>query len=320
MASVNGRPFLAELPLLTINWVDRLTNVIAIQMSAKIAMAIIGMAVSGIIIYLMLYAFATMRGAVQAPIPDLAMKLVKMAMIISVACSPALFSRYVIAGSDQLQLFFLSGYTNIPATSLPAALEKIFFYFEQHNQIFYSKTTFSALGFGIPDLSMMAAWVIMCICQAVLIVCALIPIIIAKIFLALLLAVGPFFLMLSAWPATQRYAESWLSFLFTAIFTIVIVGFTLSFMPNVFQTMDAKVIPQDAAELIKNPMDTAVTLLCVTVILCYISWNASTFAGALVGGGGFSNPANTIIQAGLNKLAFSNKNNNDGKDNKVKKS
>ena len=263
--------------------------------SAVIASALVPVALVGLTIYVALLGYAVARGEVNDSVGTLGGKFIKIALIVTISLVGGSYQSYVMEGINGIEGFFttaLGGASNVGElidNSL-GTMEDI------TGQLFTS-----AMQPMFPDMRLVLAAVLCSIGQVLITAAALIPLLIAKVTVGLLLAIGPAFVMCALWPATARFTEAWLSTTLAAVMTVVVVAAVVGFLPLYIKVYADQVLANLGTA---NVLQDVISLFIVILVLVWMAWKSSELGAQVIGGGSLGNPASTIVQSVLNRFAF----------------
>ncbi|MCX2694514.1 type IV secretion system protein [Pseudomonas sp. DCB_CB] len=184
-------------------------------------------------LYVMLWGWASMRGAIQEPITDGINRILKMSLIGALAINAGIYNSYI---SDLLWRFpdalgSLMAFKEGPVLS-SAPLSNVQFLdvtmgkmFDLGNAYWQKANagTIPSIGLNIVAILIWAFGVVVTAYGAFLLA-------LSKIALALLLAVGPFFIVLSIFDATKKFVEAWIGQAFNYIVLTGLVSGCLALM------------------------------------------------------------------------------------------
>lgn len=264
-------------------------------------------------IYLTTMAHAIARGDVNEPMNKLAKDIVLMVIVSAVAFSVGNYQYFVVDGMRALSSDFTSVVSLGNAKSIGELLDSLFTGCitppsESQCHPYSSVMWFLALensnAIHIPDTSYMWGQLCVSIGQAVIVLGSLIPVILSKCALAIMLAIGPVFILGLQWPLTKKYFENWLSATLGNVLTLVLIGAICSIAPTIVKhfVQDAFSGAMVQSDEILARMD---TLLLVCIALGVTALHASQQASHLAGGGVAMDGrglGGMIAQAMVNKL------------------
>ena len=161
--------------------------------STAVAGAFSGVAVQLVTLYVMLWGWSMMRGLIQEPILEGATRIVRISIIVSAATSIGVYNEYIRDflwnSPDALARLVATGYSDSGGNV--NYLDSLFGRMYDFGAIYMEKA--NSLGSMLPDFGLMVAgWLIWIVGLAATLFGAF-WLILSKLMLALLLAVGPIF-------------------------------------------------------------------------------------------------------------------------------
>lgn len=140
--------------------------------------------------------------------------------------------------------------------------------------------------FGIPDFWYLVVWLGLGVAQVLLVVMTLLPFLLSKIALALLLAIGPVFIMMLMVPVTRQYFNTWLSAAIGNILTLAIVAAICTIIPSIYANYTADMYrgifeEEGGPGLVKRGF----SILILAIGLGFTALKASQMGMQLAGGG-----------------------------------
>jgi type IV secretion system protein VirB6 len=251
-----------------------------------------GLAVALTSVYWMFFGLAAMRGDVSEPMSKITKDVVSMLLIAMVILTFGNYQTYVIEVSQALVSDLTSKMSGGAAQSPGALIDAIFSncitppgaprcyppntvlaYLADKNANFY----------GIPDMSYFVANIVMGLCEIVIVVLCLIPILLSKVALAIYMAIGPFFIMLAMFPQTRSYFNSWLSGALGNALTLVIVAGICSIVPMIMEQIIVNAFKGNPESL--EVLHRTIGALVASIGLGLTALKASQMGAQLAGGG-----------------------------------
>lgn len=205
---------------------------------AAVASAIAPAAYTLLGVYVILWGLASMRGLIQEPITDAAMRAIKIGVIFGIGISLASYNVYVtdtfFNAPEQLAASLTNSTTNTSAiTTLDRILDKGF----QIGKVFWDKGGLIDGDFGM-YLVALIVWGMSIIVTAY----ACFLIVLAKIALSLVIALGPLFIISLLFQPTANFFNSWIQQLSNYALLIVLVIAANVFVMDLFvRAADASV-------------------------------------------------------------------------------
>ncbi len=245
-------------------------------------------AITGVAIYIMIMGYAIMRGEAQDSLHTFLWKSLKIAVISGIALSAGDFQAIVVEGMEGIQTDFISALSDTKAKTIGNLIDDLA---EPYIRVWdagwklIDEAGIGSIGKALFGLLIL---LIVVLAQAILFVVSLAMYMIAKVSLALVFAVGPAFIFAAMFPATQRFAESWIGQALSFVFLNVLIAACLSMLPAIVHQV-ASDIGADAStmEILKG----TVSLLIVSCALAYVLLNLDPIAGALSGGASLTGAA-----------------------------
>jgi type IV secretion system protein VirB6 len=260
-----------------------------------------------------LMGLAMAHGSVRGSVDNLLWRVFKIAVICTLALNINNYQTYVTDGiraieGAMVQIFtqqdhdLASDISSQSNAKIGELIDGHVQFIERIARHFYKKATEP----DIPDLPLLLAGMISSLCQIIVVSASLIPFLVAKVTLSVLLSVGPFFILLAIWPATQRFSEAWLSACLTAILSVVLVVVIVAILPAyaghyVKEAFNFKFIqlgegfwaPSDEKDVLIKVAE----LLIVTLVLSWLIYKVVSLAVALTHAGRFGQFVNTAAHS-----------------------
>ena len=261
--------------------------------SAALCSAIVPIALTGATIYVILMGFAIMRGEANDSLQTFLWKSFRMALIAGIALNVGTYQNMIIDGSEGLVgalLHSLSGFDTVGSL-----VDDIAKPFSALGQQIWSK---AVVGFW-PHFGLIAAAAAVGIAEFFMVAIGLGFYLLAKVALALVLAIGPVYIMCAMWPGTEKYTESWIGQVLNYIVLKVLVGVCILMLTDFASKFAAHIsVNSDAVNVISA---TSALLMCCGA-LTIVMLNLPQIASALAGGASFSGIGRTIGRAFIDTL------------------
>jgi type IV secretion system protein VirB6 len=270
----------------------------ATDVSASLCAALMPIALTGVTIYLIVIGWAIARGEVQNSISTLTWKVFKIGLIGAIALGGGAYQASVIDGISGIEGVFTNAMGGKPG--IGELIDDSILPMQAITGELFKRANASL----IPNVSLWTAGILCTFGQVLVTIASLIPLLVAKVMVALLLAIGPVFVLLALWPATQRFTEAWLTATLSSVMTVAVIAAVVGFLPRFMNAYAARLLSDIRTT---NVLQDVIGLLIVIVVLAWIAWKASEFGASIVGGASMGNPAQTIVQTLLNRLAFRQK-------------
>lgn len=253
--------------------------------SAALATALGPIALAGITLFVMIYGFMTIGGKVSAPISDFAGKAIKMIIIAGIALNGGIYMEWVVAsinGLEQLLVGAMSINGRPTPPNIYQSLDEAIGRGGQVAGMAFDKAAekdFYDMG-GIIFWTAAGSLVYTGLIAFFLIGGAYI--VVVKFSLAIVLALGPIFVLSLLWAPTAGFFDRWISQVVTYVLSVVIVTVVLSMGIAIFDTLISGTEFNDDT----NGAFVALQVLIVGAVLGFVTVSTGSLAGALGGGSG----------------------------------
>jgi type IV secretion system protein VirB6 len=272
-----------------------------------------GIAAVALSIYFIFQAYAAIRGDLTEPMSKITKDLMKIALVLTVALGGGAYQEYVISFVNGITSDLASvvthgaaktvggaiDYANSGCVVLPSKAKCV-----SYDSVFLDLAIENKNYFGIPDPLYAFVFVIIAIAQLVITVLCIMPVILSKIGMALMLGLGPVFVLLAIFPVTNKYFEAWVSAVIGFVLTQVLVAAICSVVPEIFQGLLKNAVEQGAVGDATVLTD-ALAILIAAIGLGLSALHASQ-KGAQLAGGGMSMDSKgiggMIMQSVMNRL------------------
>ncbi|MCP4564114.1 MAG: type IV secretion system protein [Bosea sp.] len=231
-----------------------------------------------VLLYVVLYGFAVMRGAIAEPIQEFAWRAMRLVLIVLLASNASSFQQYVT------DLFFTSLPKEIGNALAGSALDansgapfdKLLNKGIEVAQKIYDRA-------GLTDIAPALIAAILLVFTAVSGFLQFAILLYAKVGLAIVIALGPIFIALALFDATRPFAEAWTrqvaNFLILHVLVVALVGLMLTSVQGFVEKYGADAASGGAIIV------GAVAISAVLGLAAYIALQLPAIAGGLAGGG-----------------------------------
>lgn len=206
---------------------DTATNVIeAIKPTAEILL----------LIYFMLWGWVMIRGIISEPITDGINRIVRLTLIVGIALNLGRYNEYIKdflwETPDALAGIIAHGYSN--PTNNVQFLDSLMSQMYDLGDTF-STSAYAKSSFGIPDLSpLFFGWVIILVGAALTVYGAFL-LILSKMALAILLAIGPIFILLTMFEPTKKLFDAWFGQCLNSVFMVILISASIKLILTILQ-------------------------------------------------------------------------------------
>ncbi len=245
-------------------------------------MAYLGpIALAALTLWILIYGFAVMRGEVSEPVTTFAWKMIKNALIISFATGIGVYQANVVDGANGLLAGLVSSFS--PASSPIASLNSVWAVLDAFNDQASNLVT-EVLKEGVLSLDALVgvfAGVIFSVGNTVFEAVALYVVIVAKVIMTFVLAVGPIFILCLLFRPTTQFFFSWLGMLANTLVLVCLAFFVLGFSLYLSDRIVATALANLGAI---NLIGESLRYLVICLVLALVLFQAPSFAAGLTGG------------------------------------
>ena len=201
----------------TFAYLDAATAKYFLDGAAAVVGALQGPATALVTLYVVLWGIAMMTGKVAEPVMDGAIRIVKSALIIAFATNSALYAGEVADFLYKWPAALVGVINGSEITSTTQILDQSLAQSIDLGKKVWESATITTIGLYFIALAIWTMGAVVAGLTAFIIITA-------KIGLALLLAIGPIFILLLMFDATREFFNKWLTSVLSTGFTIVLVS------------------------------------------------------------------------------------------------
>ena len=237
-------------------------------------------------IYMLLWNYALAKGAISEPITDFYGRCMRGAMILMFATSVGIYNDWIAsfmwqvpgAIAQEVVQAGSSGGLGNPNHSTAMMLDKalgagIDAGFVSWEKMSFMKGVGASIGYAIIAFLIWVMVALVCAYAACLVL-------ISNIGLAVMLGVGPIFIVLAMFESTQAYFQAWVKQVTTFAIFFIITGAIVSLTFSFFKPFIEGIAKQDAGELILSMVK--IIVMCAATLLTL--QQAQSWAAGLAGG------------------------------------
>lgn len=248
--------------------------------ASNIIVAITPVATTLLIIYVMLWGWSMMRGLISEPILDGVSRLIRLGLIIGIALNLGRYNGFLADMLWNSPDALASSVTGNPSSSSVLFLDTLFNQMYDFGDAYYQKS-FANSAMGIPSLGLffigIGFWVIGIITTGI----AAFLLVLSKMSLAILLGVGPIFVLLIIFEPTKRFFDVWLGQTLNYVFLTML---TAAAIKLILAILEAYLSVASATVLADPGTDQAMAAFALAVIGILVLWQMPSIASALGGG------------------------------------
>jgi len=239
----------------------------------------------GVFLYLYLWLFfaAILFGLTQRPMGDLGRVGFRYVLVGAIALTPVMYDSTVVgffSGLETDLVMIMTGAESGEVTSIYQVLDETFATGLDLLVACFDR----AKALGWRDLGMILMWqgsgIVIGVAAAGLTAIGAITIIVAKLLLAVLFAVGPLFIVCIIFPALGRFFDAWVAAVLNKVLVIVFTAVTMAFSLAMF----SRYLEGVSFEGEQNPVLAALLIVVIATSLGFVVHALKGEAASLAGG------------------------------------
>jgi len=248
---------------------------------ANVIGAISGAAYTLLFIYVMLWGWSTLRGMISEPVTDGVTRVVRLALITSLAINVGVYNGFLANLLWQMPDAFaqavVTGFSNQSEPQyLDGLMSKLYDLGDAYWQVA------NAQGGLVPNLGLIAVALCVWIIGLATTAYGAFLLALAKIALAIILGIGPVFVLMLMFDATKRFFDAWIAQVLNYVF---LVALTAAAIKLVMTVLDQYLSDAIAAGVLADPsISQALPALALSAISCLILMQLPSIASSLAGG------------------------------------
>jgi len=282
----------------TMTKVDAVITTYITTTSQNVMASISSLGTQLMVIYVCFWGWSMLRGIIQEPVTDAVNRFIRMSIILGLSTSLGLYQTYIVDFLWNTPDALASVAGSPPTGNNGSFLDELFTQQYELGSHFNEKSSTSP---GIwPDISMVLAGWLIWLVSAAMIAFGGFLLILSKFALALLLAIGPIFILLVIFEPTKRFFEQWLGQCVNFMLLIVLSAASMQMFFSIIQAYLNAVTGLNGSG--SDPQYAQIfpmIFLCSVAILVLLQ--LPSIASSLAGGVAISTLG--FVNAALNKLS-----------------
>lgn len=253
--------------------------------SANIIALLIPIFNSMVIIWITIWGYMAMTGRVEGLLQDSFYRMLRVVFIVMLGLSTAQYNAIVVTFLQQTPETIAASMLGVPTENIIAILDNV------TSSVFDSGINAWKRG-GLTNISQLIIAVMILGFGGVLIILIASLMLMSKIVMTLLLAIGPLFIISTLFQTTQRFFDSWIGVLMNASFILILSAS----IGSVF----LRIAGDFAAGIVNPTMGNAFGFFLLFSMMIFFVQHIPGIASAL--GGGFSLSAQGAMRSLTNKI------------------
>lgn len=270
-----------------------LLNATVSSKSAALSASLAPLAITGATVYFIMMGFAYARGDVSEPLHSFVWKAIKITFLAGLSLAAGEYQTTILNGWDALEIALIESISG--STSVGNLIDDLAKPFADLGEQLWNE---AVVGY-VPNLALLFAAGMVAIAELFIFGLGLGFYLLAKVGLAVVLAVGPAFLMCAMWPGTEKYTETWIGQALNFVILKVLVATSIVMLTSfVSQFAQHIAVSGDTS----NVITATTSLMLACGALGIVMLNLPQIAAALSGGASISGIGRTVAHALIHKL------------------
>ena len=252
------------------------------DVAGNIIGAITPVASTLLLIYVMLWGWSTLRGMISEPVTDGVSRIVRLAVIIAISLNLGRYNGYVSDwlwnSPDAVANYIASGYSDSASNVqfLDSLMSKIF----DLGFAYWAKGM--AAGVVMPDFGMITIAILIWMAGIVSTAYGAFLLCLSKMGLAIILAVGPIFILLTIFEGTKRFFDAWLGQALNFVFIVMLAAAGIKLIMTIIEKYLG--VAQTSGALADPSIAQAIPVIVLCTIVALVLMQVPSMASALGGG------------------------------------
>ena len=229
---------------------DRVSTAFGRDVSSRLIVAVTPVLASGLTVWFIVWGILVMRGAVQQPVCDFLGKVIRTAVIVSVALGAGLYQRDIAevirTVPDDLAAAVAGGEANVRFSADPldaGSRQAALIDWAAGQGLSKAEDAFEKAGLMTQQgIAFYVFGVLMLLATAIMVGVGGAIILVAKVMLALLAGLGPLFIAALLFEATRCFFDRWIAMIATYGLVVVLFAAVFTFMLAIFANYMAGVV------------------------------------------------------------------------------
>lgn len=243
--------------------------------SAALCSALVPLALTGTTVYIIIMGWAVMRGEAADPLHTVLWKWFKISLVAGIALSAGEYQGTVVEAVSAIPGILTQAFGN--AATVGAMVDNA----ADPLIALGSQLMGEATTPYVPNITLLASAALVALAELFMFIVGLGMYLVAKVTLALLLAVGPIFILCLMWPAAQSKFEGWLGATLGFAFLQGLIGAAIGMLYDIVTKVAAKV---NTTAGVANILDDTLALFAIAITLCVVLLGLKEVSAAITGG------------------------------------
>ncbi|CAK7035204.1 MAG: hypothetical protein BACC_04459 [Bacteroides sp.] len=234
---------------------------------------------SMMILFVAIWGFMMMYGQIQEPLKDGVFRIIRIGLIMTLALTVGTYAEVVVSLLQTGPEYIASAITGSETANTAGTLDTLF-----SKVLTVAKSAWEKGGVMNGNFGLYLVAAVVLVVGGILTLLVAFLILLAKVMLALMLGVGPLFIIMLLFQSTQKFFESWLGMTVNFGILMVLATGIGKLMTDISESFIFRMAPTESAlKNMSNLVDAAV--MCIMFGLCILVMKQVTSLAASLGGG-----------------------------------
>lgn len=252
--------------------------------TSNIIDAITPVATTLVSIYVMLWGWSMMRGVISEPITDGVTRILRLSLVTALALNIGIYNQYLSDmlwdSPEALAGFIAGGYSD--STDNMQYLDSLMSKIYDLGDAFWQKAYAGSGALGMPNIGLLLVAILIWALGLVATGYAAFLLALAKMALAIILSVGPLFILLMVFEPTKRFFDSWIGQALNYVFLVMLTAGAIKLILTIIETY---LLSNGGTAALADPrIDLALPAIVLCLIAFLVMMQLPSTASALGGG------------------------------------
>ncbi len=254
------------------------------DVASNIIDAITPVTTSLLAIYVMLWGWAMMRGMITEPVTDGINRIVRLSLIVGMALNIGRYNGYISDflwnTPDAMAGYIASGYSN--GNTNVQYLDSLMSQMYDLGDMFWTKANSTSGTLGIPDIGLLIVSILIMGSGVAATGYSAFLLILSKMALAIILGVGPIFVLLIMFEPTKKFFDAWIGQALNYVFLVMLTAAAVKLILTILQAYLTDVT--QSGVLADPSINQALPAIVFSLIAVLVMLQLPSISSALGGG------------------------------------
>lgn len=257
------------------------------DVASNVIGAITPVATTLVTIYVMLWGWSMMRGVISEPVMDGFSRIVRISIITAIALNLGMYNNFLsdmLWQSPDALAGYIASQSNSTAPTNAQFLDQIWSQIYDLGDAYWQKAYASVAGVAIPipHFGLLIIAILIWVAGIAATAFGAFLLVMSKIALAIILGIGPLFILMTLFEPTKRFFDAWLGQALNYVFLLVLTAAAIRLLMTIIQ---AYLFAAQGHGVLADPsVSQAIPAIVLCVICALVMAQLNSIASALGGG------------------------------------